>query len=102
MRSVLVGNTLALVASATLLALYLSPTTFKDMRYRPIEVQVHTLIMLYCAASQAQLRDFVRQKMAQQWQWLALSLSRKSRRVSPSLPTVTWDLENELRQLQVL
>jgi hypothetical protein len=71
------------------------------MRYRPIEVQVHTLIMLYYAASQVQLRAFLRQKLAQKWQLLALCLTRKSRQVAPLAVTLR-DLEYDMRQLQLL
>ena len=82
MRTMLVGNTLALLTAGTLLAITILPTPFQQRRLRPVELQMHVFIMLYYAG-QVKLGAFVRRKVAQKLEPYWIQLERKRRRIAP-------------------
>jgi hypothetical protein len=92
-RKMLLGNCLALICSGSMLAVTVLHTPYQQLRYRPLEIQAHVLIMVYHAYQVSGFRAFVARKAVQRWQSLILYWSGKYRQVAP-LPNITGERSN--------
>jgi hypothetical protein len=82
-RKMLLGNCLALICSGSMLAVTILHSPYEQLRYRPLELQAHVLIMVYHAYQVSGFRAFVRRRAVQRWQSLILYWSGKYRQVAP-------------------
>jgi hypothetical protein len=92
-RKMLLGNCLALICSGSMLAVTVVHTPYQQLRYRPLEIQAHVLIMVYHAYQVSGFRAFVTRKAVQRWQSLMLYWSGKYRQVAP-LSNITGERSN--------